>query len=127
MTQSRFRLSVRTHFSAAHHIRGYPGDCANQHGHNWMVQVDVTCTELDSIGMGIDFRELKSALQGVLQPLDHTDLNTLPAFRDENPTSETVARYIYRELGRTLNSARVRVERVTLDETPGYGVSYWEQ
>lgn len=127
MSQSRFELSVRAHFSAAHHLRGYPGDCANPHGHNWMVQVEVSCGELNELGMAVDFRQIKAAVQRVLEPLDHADLNTLPVFRGENPTSELVARHIYRELAKKLNTAQVRVEKVTLDETPTYGVSYWEE
>lgn len=125
--KERFRLSVRTHFSAAHHLRGYQGDCANPHGHNWMVHVEVSCGKLNELGMAMDFRGVKAALKSVLAPLDHADLNTLPEFRDQNPTSELVARHIYRELARKLNGGDVRVEKVTLDETPSYGVTYWEE
>ena len=91
-----------------------------------MVHVEVSCGALNELGMAVDFREVKAAVKSVLEPLDHADLNTLAPFRDQNPTSELVARYIYRELAKKLNSAELRVEKVTLDETPTYGVSYSE-
>ncbi len=50
-----FEVSIETHFSAAHALRGYPGDCARLHGHNWTVRVFVRCRELDETGIGIDF------------------------------------------------------------------------
>jgi 6-pyruvoyltetrahydropterin/6-carboxytetrahydropterin synthase len=92
-----------------------------------MVQVEVSCGEVDDLGMAIDFRDVKAAVNGVLERLDHADLNVLPAFRDMNPTSEMVARHIYRELAAKLNTGRVKLEKVTLDETPSYGVSYSEE
>ena len=42
-----FEVSVRAHFSAAHHLPGYPGTCASAHGHNWEVEVFVRGEELD--------------------------------------------------------------------------------
>src|SRR5512141_1368611 len=40
-----FEVSVETNFSAAHALRGYQGDCARLHGHNWTVRVSVSCRE----------------------------------------------------------------------------------
>ena len=87
-----FEVYVKSHFSAAHSLRGYLGDCARIHGHNWMVEVFVKCTELDSIGIGIDFRDIRAAVREVLARLDHSDLNELPLFREENPSSENIAK-----------------------------------
>ena len=52
-------IFIKTHFSGGHHLRAYPGNCENPHGHNWKVKVTVRARELDQLGMGIDFRELK--------------------------------------------------------------------
>ncbi len=54
-----YELYVKTHFSAAHSLKGYPGDCARVHGHNWIIEVFVRCTKLNEIGIGIDFRDIK--------------------------------------------------------------------
>ena len=122
-----FEVYVKSHFSAAHSLRGYPGDCARMHGHNWMVEVFVRCAELDSIGIGIDFRDIRTAVKEVLAGLDHSDLNELPLFSEQNPSSENIAKFLYRELSARLNTQKVRVSRVKVSETPGAGAFYWEE
>lgn len=121
-----FEVYIKTHFSAAHRLCGYPGDCARVHGHNWIVEVYVRSKELNEIGIAIDFREIKTAVKEVLARMDHTDLNDLAAFHDVNPSSENIARYLYLELGRILNTETVQVSRVKVCETPGAGAFYWE-
>ncbi|MEN6439533.1 MAG: 6-carboxytetrahydropterin synthase QueD [Syntrophobacter sp.] len=122
-----FEVYVKSHFSAAHSLKGYQGNCARTHGHNWMIEVYVRCTELNELGIGIDFRDIKAAVSEVLSGLDHSDLNDLPAFRDENPTSENIARLIYRQLSARLNTPVTRVSRIRVCETPGAGAFYWEE
>ena len=122
-----FEVYVKTHFSAAHRLEGYAGDCARAHGHNWIVEAYVKCTELDQIGIGIDFRDIKQAVREVLFNLDHFDLNELEPFREVNPSSENIAKYIYQELSKKLNSHSAKVSRVKVCETPGAGAYYWEE
>ncbi|GLI36320.1 6-carboxytetrahydropterin synthase QueD [Desulforhabdus amnigena] len=121
-----FEVYVKTHFSAAHRLRGYPGDCARVHGHNWIIEVYVQCRKLNEIGIAIDFRDIKNAVKEVLGRMDHCDLNDLPAFKDENPTSENIAGFLYRELSRALNDGTVKISKVKVCETPGAGAIYWE-
>jgi len=122
-----FEVYVKTHFSAAHSLRGYAGDCARVHGHNWMVEVFVRSAELVELGIGIDFRDVRTAVEEVLAELDHRDLNDLPLFTEQNPTSENIARFIYKELSRRLNTGKIQVSRVKVSETPGEGAFYWEE
>lgn len=122
-----FEVCVKTDFSAAHSLRGYQGDCARVHGHNWAIEVFVRCKELDEVGIGIDFMDVKKAVKDVLQDLDHFNLNDLPAFKKVNPTSENIARFLYKELGNKLNSDSAKVSRVKVFETPGAGAFYWEE
>ena len=122
-----YEVYVKTHFSAAHALRGYLGDCARTHGHNWIIEVYVKCKALDSIGIGVDFRDIKTAVKDVLSGLDHFDLNDLPAFEEVNPTSENIAKYLYYEIGKNLNSDIVRVSKIKVCETPGAGAFYWEE
>ena len=121
-----FEVSVRTHFSSAHRLVGYPGACANPHGHNWEVDVFVRGTKLNELGILVDFRELRQALRDAVAALDHADLNTLPEFAAQNPTSENLARHLFRALGARLNSPARRVARVRVCETPGSAADYWE-
>lgn len=122
-----YEVYVKTHFSAAHRLHGYPGDCSRIHGHNWIVEVFVRCAALNELGIGIDFREIRSAIKEVLSKMDHCDLNELEAFQNKNPTSEHIARYLHEELSRILNSADIRVSKVKVCETPGAGAFYWEE
>jgi len=122
-----FEVYVKSHFSAAHSLKGYQGNCARTHGHNWMIEVYVKCTKLDELGIGIDFRDIKAAVSEVLAGLDHSDLNDLPVFQDVNPSSENIARLIYGQLSTRLNTPVIRVSRVKVCETPGAGAFYWEE
>ncbi|HAA03288.1 MAG TPA: 6-carboxytetrahydropterin synthase QueD [Syntrophobacteraceae bacterium] len=121
-----FEVYVKTHFSAAHRLEGYPGDCARTHGHNWIVEAYVECRELDRIGIGMDFRDIKQAVKEILFNLDHFDLNDLEPFRGVNPSSENIAKYIYQELSKKLNTTSAKVSRIKVCEAPGAGAYYWE-
>ncbi|WP_456433448.1 6-carboxytetrahydropterin synthase QueD [Thermosulfuriphilus sp.] len=119
-----FEIKVKDEFSAAHHLRDYPGNCERPHGHNWLVEVAIFCQGLDDLGMGIDFREAKKALREVLATLDHHNLNEIKPFLKKNPSSENIAVYIFEEMGRRLNRPGIKVGSVTVCETPRSCVTY---
>ena len=120
-----FDIFIKTHFSGGHHLRNYPGSCEKPHGHNWKVKVQVRATELDELGMGIDFKALKKATAVVINDLDHCDLNGHPAFQDRNPSSENIARHIFHSLEKTIHSDRYRLHSVEVRETDTSGVIYY--
>ena len=70
-----YRLSVELGFSSAHQIHGYDGECANLHGHNWKIQVQVRTDRLDPVGMGMDFKQLKETVKKYVDQIDHQCLN----------------------------------------------------
>ena len=119
-----FEVTVRSHFSAAHHLKGYAGQCAQQHGHNWSVEVTLRGTRLNATGILVDFRQIKDALKEALGGLDHSDLNKHKAFRRVNPTSENLARFIFAALARRLDGPRCKVYRVSVSETPDNTASF---
>lgn len=119
-----FEVSVKARFSAAHNLRGYAGSCSEVHGHNWDVQVFICGEELDELGMLVDFRSVRGALNEIISGLDHRNLNDLPAFISDNPTSENLARYIYRELKKVIDDKRIHVARVCVFETPDTHACY---
>ena len=122
-----FHIFIKSHFSAGHHLRNYPGNCERPHGHNWKVEVTVRADSLDNLGMGIDFRAVKEAVKKVLDTLDHTDLNEHPAFQSVNPSSENIAVYIFDSLQESLSADRYGVHSVTVCETDNSGVTYLGQ
>jgi len=121
-----FELCIRDHFAAAHRLRGYPGDCARLHGHNWHVRLYVVCDELDQLGMGIDYKRMKQALKAALSKWDHYNLNDIPPFDRINPTSENVARALFRDMASRLNDDRIRVSAIEIAETCTASVRYSE-
>lgn len=118
-------IFIKTHFSGGHHLREYPGNCERPHGHNWKVKVTVRAAELDHLGMGIDFKQLKNQVNLVIDGLDHNDLNQHPAFQDKNPSSEHISIYIFNELKKVLQSDRYTIHAVEVRETDTSGVIYF--
>ncbi len=112
-----YTLRIVTDFASAHTLRGYPGNCARMHGHNWKVEVEVIAEELDEFGMAVDFKVVKKATKDISSRLDHQYLNDLDMFTKQNPTAENIAAYFYAELSKQLNNHTVRVYAVTLWET----------
>ena len=93
-----YRLTVHTHFAAAHNLMNYQGDCENLHGHNWKVEVTVAARGTEQAGLGIDFKILKRETKRILDLLDHKYLNELHPFRDISPSSENIARFLFEKL-----------------------------
>jgi len=122
-----YTLKIITDFASAHTLRDYPGDCSRMHGHNWKVEVEVLATKLNSVGMGIDFKEMKQATRDIAKRLDHRYLNELKPFTDINPTAENIAAYFFNELKNRLNDDRIRISAVTLWETERACVRYSEE
>ncbi|MDP2847198.1 MAG: 6-carboxytetrahydropterin synthase QueD [Humidesulfovibrio sp.] len=124
-----YELSVRGEFCAAHRLDGYPGNCKNTHGHNWGVTAYILCQDLDKIGMGMDFRDIKLMLREALSSLDHACLNDLAPFSGQNPTAENIARHLHQDLTHRLAQCapEARVSRIRITETPGAEVTYWEE
>jgi 6-pyruvoyltetrahydropterin/6-carboxytetrahydropterin synthase len=117
-----FELSVEGTFSAAHQVRGYPGDCAGVHGHTYTVEVKVRMRKLDKLGMAMDFRRLKVALNKILKELDHKNLNKLSFFKNHNATAEWIAVFIYKKMQKKIKM----VHSVTIWEGPDTSVAYNE-
>lgn len=122
-----FELRVKVDFPAAHHLTGYPGDCARPHGHNWGLEVFARSRKLDPIGMAMDFRDLKRAAAELVAPWDHQDLNLLEDFREINPSAEQIAKLAYDRLSARLNAKDTWIERVTVWENERCSATYWDE
>ena len=118
-----FEVSVEETFAAGHALRGYRGKCENVHGHNYRVQLTIEGAELDSIGLLIDFVEVKKLIRGVVEYLDHRFINDLPPFDALNPSAENLAKYFYDEVSAGLKPG-ARLGRVTIWETDVTSATY---
>lgn len=121
-----YELKIISQFAAAHQLRGFEGGCENLHGHNWKIEVFVSGEELGRDGLLIDFRLIKEETKKVLDELDHQFLNELNAFETLNPSSENIARHIFKSLLRKLNNKDVKVSRVIAWESDSSCASYSE-
>jgi 6-pyruvoyltetrahydropterin/6-carboxytetrahydropterin synthase len=91
------------------------------------VEVEAVATELDELGMAVDFKVIKQLARKVTDELDHRYLNEIPPFDSINPTAENLAAHIYRRLAEELNEPRVRIHAVTLWETERACVRFTEE
>ena len=130
-----YSVTKRIDFCYGHRLLGYDGPCRHPHGHNAVVEIEVSAPALDDQNMVIDFTELKARMKGWIdRELDHkmilrhddplvAPLQGLgePIFIvDSNPTVERIARLIYdvaRERG-------LDVAKVTVWETPSSWATY---
>ncbi|MBN2058263.1 MAG: 6-carboxytetrahydropterin synthase QueD [Candidatus Saganbacteria bacterium] len=117
-----YELMVEDSFDAAHALRGYEGPCENLHGHTWKVQAFLQGKKLNQIGLLEDFKSLRTILKDTLAEFDHKLLNDTAPFDSENPSSENLARVIYKKLRRTIKS----LTKVTVWESSTSCASYWD-
>ena len=114
-----FEVTIEETFAAGHALRNYHGKCENVHGHNFRCQVTLEGGELDSVGLLVDFVELKKVVHSVLDRMDHQWLNEFPPFDVLNPTAENMALHIGDKMQQALagNPNPVEVAEVKVWET----------
>jgi 6-pyruvoyltetrahydropterin/6-carboxytetrahydropterin synthase len=125
-----YEISKDFLFSAAHQIRFHGGKCERLHGHNWRVRVHVRSSELNRIGMVVDFADLQKWVAEVGSRLDHQNVNEIPPFTELNTTAELIARFFHQEVARKVAAAeggRVTVSRVDVWENEGSLAVYSEE
>jgi len=123
-----FEVTIEETFAAGHALRNYRGKCENVHGHNYRCQVTLEGEQLDSIGLLVDFVELKRVVHTVLDRMDHQWLNEFPPFDVLNPSAENMAKYIYDEVKGELKTGEgVRIAMVRLWETDTAHATYRER
>jgi 6-pyruvoyltetrahydropterin/6-carboxytetrahydropterin synthase len=124
-----FEISKDFVFSAAHQIRLHGGKCERLHGHNWRVRVHARASELDRIGMVIDFADLQKLVAEIGLRFDHQNVNEIPPFDQLNTTAELLARFFYTEANARLSASqggRVAVSKVEVWENEGSLATYRE-
>ncbi len=119
-----YELVVEKTFAGAHNLRDYDGECEKLHGHNWKVEVTLKAEKLDKLGMVIDFKVVKKKLEDVLSRFDHTYLNELSEFQQENPTTENVSKVIYNNLSGKL-PPEILVSKVKTWESENCAATYY--
>jgi len=121
----QFEVMIERNFSSAHQLRGYRGKCENLHGHNYKIEIYARGSELNNIGLLVDFVELKEAADDLVTYLDHKNLNELEPFvTEQNPSAENVARFVLKRLAARIDDDRVQIYKVRCFETPTSVATY---
>lgn len=123
-----YQVIVAAHFDAAHYLPGYPGPCARLHGHRWRVEAAVVGDEPGEDGMVVDFMVLKRLLGEVVERMDHRCLNEVEPFTQVVPTSENLARHLFREFASRVKGLEsgINVLWVAVSESPETRIVYRE-
>ena len=107
-------------FEAAHRLPNVPEGhpCARLHGHSWKGTIYVQGDVGEHTGWVMDFREVKRLFAPIYDQLDHNYLNEIEGL--DNPTSEVVAKWIWRNLKPVLPN----LSKVMINETCTSGCIY---
>lgn len=126
-----YKVSKTMRTETAHRLMDYDGKCAHIHGHSYKWVVHFSSKDLDTPGIALDFKDLKDAMVSVIGPMDHAlllrydDPLAVCSMGGEasspfkvatngqvqrvsifafNPTAEELAKYVYEEVRRLLES-----------------------
>lgn len=106
-------------FCASHQLEGlcegHP--CMRNHGHNYVLTVELRAKELNAVGMVKDYRELTPVKRFIEEALDHKNLND---FLPCNPTAENMAKVFFD----TFVEKLPELYAVEISETPKTSARY---
>ncbi|MFA5881187.1 MAG: 6-carboxytetrahydropterin synthase QueD [Eubacteriales bacterium] len=123
-----YEISAYSHFDAAHFLRGYPGKCANIHGHRWKVEITLRGETLNELGILVDFMDVKELLKEAVNAFDHKMINEVPPFNEMNPTAENIAGYIFEDMAGRLRDrvgSQIKITKVTVWESEAASATYF--
>jgi 6-pyruvoyltetrahydropterin/6-carboxytetrahydropterin synthase len=105
-----YQVTREIRFCYGHRLLNYDGKCRYLHGHNGRAVITLAAPRLDSLGMVMDFSQIKRVVSGWIDAnldhrlLLHKDDPLLPLLRQQgepvflleaNPTAENIAKLIY--------------------------------
>jgi 6-pyruvoyltetrahydropterin/6-carboxytetrahydropterin synthase len=110
------KLCVDFEFSASHLLEGHSAGCAQLHGHNYVLEVEVSGGVDPGTGLLVDFEEIDRIVgERVLSVVDHRHLNDFLQI----PTAEVMLEWFWRLLAGHLPLSAIR-----LHETRRYVATY---
>ena len=117
-------VSRRESFNAAHQLRDPGrsdeenqrlfGNCANLHGHNYVLEVVVAGEIQDATGYVLDLKQLSDVIcRRVIQDVDHRNLNTdVPWLQGRITTAENLALAFWERLRPELPEGALRAVKL---------------
>jgi 6-pyruvoyltetrahydropterin/6-carboxytetrahydropterin synthase len=108
------------HIEAARRLPNLPEShpCSRVHGHSFRMEIFVSGPVDPETGWVIDFAEVDAAFAPVKALIDHRYLNDIPGL--ENPTSESLAQWVWQKLKPALPG----LSKIVVQETQQSGCIY---
>jgi 6-pyruvoyltetrahydropterin/6-carboxytetrahydropterin synthase len=123
-------------FDAGHRVIGHQNKCKYLHGHRYVLEVTAESSELDNLGMVVDFGELKDLVKTWID--EYFDHNVILSredeklgsfissitgqkvyYLDDNPTAENIALYLKKVIfPKIFQDSHFKITKVKLYETP---------
>lgn len=149
-----YRICKSFEVESGHMLSKHPGRCKFPHGHSRRIDIVLASRTLDASDMVCDFSAIKHAVGEFLETFDHSmAVNSedprgkamgperMVVFKDQDPTTEVIAKAIYEFVAERLSSREpivgrdgyvyripqgVRIERVRVTETSSSWGEYGE-
>jgi 6-pyruvoyltetrahydropterin/6-carboxytetrahydropterin synthase len=91
---SLYTVAVSRDFIAQHFLFGGDWGAENElHSHHYRVEVQLEGPELDSHGYLVDIVDIETALEALVAHYRDKSLNSLPEFKNLNPSIERLSRF----------------------------------
>ncbi len=118
-----FTIKVETRFWASHQLTLPDGSKEPPHHHNWAVSAKVSSDNLDNTGLVMDFGLLRAMVEETTAGFDNVGLDSIDYFRQNNPSAENVAQYIFDKLEPKLPRG-VKLRSIRVIEEPGCSAKF---
>jgi len=120
-----YTLAVRRQFIASHALIG--GDWGRENfpnSHRYLLELQLTGTELDPHGFLADIVDVEKQLDAIVDRCRDHLLNELPEFRDLNPSLEHFARIVALSLNEKIRAPNISGLKVVLWEDDSAWAAY---
>jgi len=89
-----YRITKRFEFSASHELKGLDSGhpCSRLHGHNYIVEIELTSEVLDETGFVLDYGKLRDFGRFIDEMFDHRHLNDV---MDYQSSAENIAKLLF--------------------------------
>jgi 6-pyruvoyltetrahydropterin/6-carboxytetrahydropterin synthase len=118
-----YTILFETTFEATHQLTYRNGKQESPHEHLWHVCAAISSDRLNQDDLVMDFNDLKSLLDNILQEFKGHCLETLGCFKKRNASAECVAQILYEQLAPRLPTT-VRLDYLEVMEAEGCRARY---
>lgn len=116
-----WKIGIEYQFESGHFLTGLRSDhkCARQHGHNYILIVELESDALDDAGFVRDYFDIRPIKEYIDAHWDHRLLNDVVDF---SPTVENLSKFLYEKF----RDEFPELSSITIKETPSTYCTYSE-